>query len=160
LSNLEKKQDMILKGFYPLWNRIKHLFFKWFYMDRGYDANFTHQAIHDAGKINFDCLKYLDVPIRRTKGIARKKVKRYLKYSKKNWRVLVESINKAVKSIFSPVVESKKLHTQKVELLLKLISYNLYQSITRNIIFALCVLTLKMEQFYFCFSTKSNNPMI
>lgn len=149
-----KKARHDTKDFIPLWNKIKNLPFRWFYMDRGYDANYCHQAIHNSGKISFGCLKNLDVPIHRTKGVARKKVKKHLKYKKKNWRVLIESINKAFKAIVGHVIESKNLHTQKVDVLLKLISYNLYRSITRNIIFALIEIALKIEQFFFYFTRK------
>ena len=123
--------------FMPLWNKVKHLAFKWFYMDRGYDAEYCHKAILEQGKISFGCLKNLPVPIHRTHGTARKAVKRHLKHKKKNWRALVESINKAFKAICGHVVQAKKLHTQKVEMLLKLITYNLYRTITRKISFAL-----------------------
>ncbi len=59
------------------------------------------------------------------------------KVQKKNWQVLIESINRAFKAICSHVAQSKKLHTQKVEMFLKLITYKLYLRITRKINFAL-----------------------
>ncbi|MFW5991156.1 MAG: hypothetical protein ACOCQX_02915 [Candidatus Nanoarchaeia archaeon] len=71
------------------------------------------------------------------KSVTRKLVKRHYNHRKKNWRALIESINRAFKAVCSHVVQAKKLYTQKVEIFLKLITYNLYRRITRKINFAL-----------------------
>lgn len=153
-AKLRKRSRHDTKDFIPLWNKVKHLAFTWFYMDRGYDANYCHKAIIDAGKKSFGCLRNKDLPVWKTKGNARKQVKRQLKHRKKNWRALIESINKAFKAKVGHVVEAKKLHTQKVDVFLKLITYNLYRSITRNIIFWLTQITHKMGNFLFCSRSK------
>lgn len=150
---MRKKARHDTLDFLPLWNKVKKIPFKWFYMDRGYDADYCHQAIYDAGKISFGDLKYLHLPIWRTRGPARKRAKKHRIHRKKNWRALTESINKAIKAKFSSVVNAKKLHTQKVEVLLKLITYNLYRRITRNIIFCVLKIAHKFGQFFNCLSS-------
>lgn len=87
-------------------------------------------------------------------GTSRKAVKRHLKHKKKNWRALIESINKAFKAICGHVVQAKKLHTQKVEMFLKLITYNLYRTITRKINFALNWIADLISYFELCFKKK------
>lgn len=153
-AKLRKRARHDTIDFLPLWNKVKHLAFKWFYMDRGYDAEFCHNEILDKGKISFGCLKNLSVPIHKTYGTARKAVKRHLKQKKKNWRALIESINKAFKAICGHVVQAKKLHTQKVEMFLKLITYNLYRTITRKINFALNWIADLISYFELCFKKK------
>jgi hypothetical protein len=132
---LRKRARHDTKDFIPLWNKIKHLPFIWVYFDKGYDADYIHQAIYDEGKISFGDLKNIDVPIHRTKGVARKKAKRYRKYLKKRWRSLIETINGVIKGMFGSNVNAKNLHNQKVEVILKLICYNLYRISSRNLNF-------------------------
>jgi hypothetical protein len=141
--------------FVPLWNKIKHLPFSWFYMDRGYDSNKNHELIFESGQKSFGCLKQLSVPIYKTKGVYRKKMKRQLSHRKKNWRALIESINKAFKTVVGHVVEAKKYHTQKVELVLKLITYNLYRRITRKINFYVVWIVHQFRQLFLFERTKS-----
>lgn len=150
-----KKSRNDNRDFFPLWNKVKHLKFKWFYMDRGYDSEENHKAIFDSGKKSFGCLKRLDVPIHRTQGTTRKMMKRQLKHKKKNWRVLIESINKAFKAVVGHVIEAKKYHTQKVDLLLKLIVYNLYRKVTRKINFYVAWIRQLIQLSILCFCIKS-----
>ncbi|MFW6013958.1 MAG: hypothetical protein ACOCZQ_03690 [Nanoarchaeota archaeon] len=123
-------------------------------MNRGYDADYCHEAILEKGKISFGCLKNLSVPIHRTNGTARKGVKKHLIHKNKNWRSHIESMNKAFKAICGHVVQAKKLHTQKVEMFLKLITYNLYRTITRKICFALHWIADLISNFILCFKHK------
>lgn len=130
---MRKKSRSDYKDFTPLWNKIKHLDFTWWFMDRGYDDQIAHQAVFDAGKKSFGDLKNKNVPIHRTKGASRKKVKRTIRHRKKNWRVLVETINSVFKKMFGSILTAKNLHTMKVEMFLKLVTYNLYRLISRNL---------------------------
>lgn len=85
-------------------------------------------------KKSFGDLKNKDVPIHRTKGTSRKKIKRQKHHRKKNWRALVETINSVFKRMFGSILTAKNLHTMKVEMYLKLITYNLYRLISRNLV--------------------------
>ena len=120
--------------FVPLWNKVKKEPFKWFYMDRGYDSNLNHGLVFQEGKTSFGCLKNLHIPIWKTQGHYRKKAKRIRKHKKKNWRALIETINSVIKRMFDNVIHAKNLHTMKVEMYLKLVTYNLYRLISRNLL--------------------------
>jgi len=120
--------------FVPLWNKVKKEPFKWFYMDRGYDSDLNHGLVFQEGKTSFGCLKNLHIPIWRTQGQYRKKAKRIRKHKKKNWRALIETINSVIKRMFDNVIHAKNLHTMKVEMYLKLVTYNLYRLISRNLL--------------------------
>ena len=122
------------KDFVPLWNKISGIPFRWFYMDKGYDSTKNHSLIFDSGKISFGCVKREDLPIYKTKGASRKKAKRWRKHMKKNWRALIETINSVIKRMFDNVIYAKNLHTMKVEMYLKLVTYNLYRLISRNLV--------------------------
>lgn len=121
------------KDFVPLWNKIWNVPFRWFYMDKGYDSNKNHELIFASGKISFGCIRNEHLPIHRTQGTFRKKAKRLRKHMKKNWRALIETINSVIKRMFDNVIYAKNLHTMKVEMYLKLITYNLYRLISRNL---------------------------
>ena len=102
-------------------------------MDRGYDKDLHHNLIFEAGKTSFGCLKNLEVPIHRTKGAARKRAKRLRKHIKKRWRSLIETMNGVMKQKFGSTVQARRLHTQKVETYLKMITYNLYWISKKNL---------------------------
>ena len=144
-AKLRKKPRHDVLDFLPLWNKVKHLAFRWFYMDRGYDKNLHHQVIFDSDKISFGCLKNLDVPIHRTKGSARKQAKRHRIHLKKRWRSLIESMNGVIKQKFGSIVYARSLHTQKVETYIKMITYNLYRISKKNLKLAVVFLRILTE---------------
>ncbi len=153
-AKLRKKSRHDTLDFAPLWNKVKHWSFKWFYMDKGYDSNKIHELIFDAGKISFGCLRYLEVPIHRTKGASRKRAKRLQKHIKKRWRSLIETMNGVIKQKFGSTVYAKTLHTQKVETFIKLITYNLYRISKKNLKLAVLWLRMYIEILFNCFQRK------
>ena len=108
-----------------LFNKIKSVEFKRFYADKAYDAEWFHEMIHDFGGESRIHLKNEDVPVHRTHGRRRKHIKRYQKNSQKGKRSLCETINSVIKRLFGTVLRSKTLAMKKVELLFKIITYNL-----------------------------------
>ena len=122
-----------------LWNKIKHLRFKNVFADKAYDGNWLHKLIFESGRNSFIHIKQEDIPIRRTSGTYRKKAKRLRKNSKKGKRSLCETINSVVKRVLGSVLYARNLATQKIELLFKLITYNLERimKLTKNIFCAL-----------------------
>lgn len=153
-AKLRKKSRHDTKDFIPLWNKVKHLPFHWFYMDRGYDDDRFHQMIFDANKVSFGCLKNLNVPIHRTKGTARKKVKTILKHKKKGWRSLIETMNGVIKQKFGSTVYAKTLHTQKVETFIKMVTYNLYRISIKNLKFAVLLISILIDNLKMYFQKK------
>lgn len=139
------------KDFIPLWNKIKNLPFDWFYMDKGYDSNTNHGLIFSSGKKSFGCIRAKTKQRHRMKGKMRRKAYDIAWQKKKNWRALIETINSVIKRMFDNVIYAKNLHTMKVEMILKLITYNFYRLITRkivkNIFLCLCLFAYFWRQF-------------
>lgn len=95
--------------------------------DKGYDAESSHELAHDLG---MDCIippRNEDVPVHRTKGAYRKKMKRGYSKKKYHQRSKVETVNFVVKKICGAVVHARKWCMQVKEMLLKLLAYNLYR---------------------------------
>lgn len=96
--------------------------------DKGYDDETNHEFCHEI--IGAECI----IPPRdktkkkhKTHGYYRKKL-RY-GYSKKKYhqRSKIESVFFVIKRVFGAILYSKKWHTQKIELLCKIIAYNAYK---------------------------------
>lgn len=122
------------RDFIPLWNKIKHLPFFWFFMDKGYDSDTNHGLIFASGKKSFGCVRAKTKQRHRMKGKMRRKAYDISWQCKKNWRALIETINSVFKRMFGKVIFAKNLHTMKVEMYLKLITYNFYRLISRNLV--------------------------
>ncbi len=137
------------KDFLPLWNKVKKLDFNHFFADKGYDDNKAHQEVFESGRRSVIFLRRPDVPIHRTKGVYRKKAKRIVKYQRKGKRSITETINFVVKNCFGPKVYARKLKTQKLEILLKALTYNLRRIsiINKKINFALQFLVHQIRLF-------------
>lgn len=96
--------------------------------DKGYDAEKNHKFCHE--KIGADCI----IPLRektkkrhRTKGRYRKKLRHGYSKRKYRQRSKIEFVFFVIKRLFGAVLYSKKWHTQKIELLCKIIAYNAYK---------------------------------
>ena len=132
----KKRNDII--DMVPLWNKIKHLDFKKVFGDKAYDADWFHKLIFESGRKSMIHLNYEDLPIHRTGGVYRKKAKRLAKNKKKGKRSLVETIISILKRVFGDILTSRDLHTQKVELLFRIITCNLL-TITKSIFYAILI---------------------
>lgn len=135
---MRKKKRNDIVDLKPLWNKIKHVDFKKVFGDKAYDANWFHKLIFESGRKSMIHIKQEDIPIHRTGGVYRKKAKRFAKNEKKGKRSLVESIISILKRVFGDVLTARDLHTQKVELLFRIITCNLL-TITKNIFCALLI---------------------
>lgn len=96
--------------------------------DKGYDAEKNHEFCHE--KIGAECI----IPLRnmtkkkhRTKGHYRKKLRHGYSKKKYHQRSKIESVFFVIKRLFGAILYSKKWHTQKTELLCKIIAYNTYR---------------------------------
>lgn len=133
-TKLRKKSRHDTKDFMPIWNKIWHIPFRWWYADKGYDAEPIFAQIEQSEKISFGCIRQKTKEWHRMKGKCRRRALKYSIYRKKNWRSLVETINSVIKRRFGSVVYARNWHTMKIELLLKLITYNLYRLTTKNLV--------------------------
>jgi len=98
--------------------------------DKGFDAQKNHEVVHKHGALLITPLKNKDVPIHRTKGIDRKKLKRYFPKKKYHKRSKKETVWSVVKQKFGDAVTSLKFHMQKIELLCRYLAYNIDRILT------------------------------
>lgn len=101
--------------------------------DKGYDAEKNHKFCHE--KLNAECI----IPLRehtkkkhRTQGYWRKKLRHGYNKRKYHQRSKIESVFFVIKRLFGAILQSKKWHTQKIELLCKIIAYNAYRLTKRR----------------------------
>ena len=96
--------------------------------DKGYDSEKNHRFCHE--KIGAECI----IPVRkktskkhRIKGFYRKKITQGYSKKKYHQRSKIESVFFVIKRLFGAVIYSRIWHTQKIELLCKIIAYNTYK---------------------------------
>lgn len=98
--------------------------------DKGFDAQKNHDVVHKYGALLITPLKNKDVPIHRTKGADRKKLKRYFPKKKYHKRSKKETVWSVVKQKFGDAVTSLNFHMQKIELLCRYLAYNIDRILT------------------------------
>ena len=129
VTKIRKKRRHDCVDFLPMFNKIKHLDFDYFVADKGYDSNKNHKAVFESGKHSLISLKRKDVPIHRTKGRYRKLAKREFEHGLYTQREITESIFSSLKRKYGSKLRARKFKTQKIELLCKILSYNIEQAI-------------------------------
>lgn len=132
VTKIRKKRRHDCSDFMPMFNKIKHLDFDYFVADKGYDSEKNHKAVFEAGKHSLISLKNQKLPIRLTKGRYRKKAKRDFEQGLYTQREITESIFSAIKRKYGSKLRARKFKTQKIELLCKILSYNIERAI-RNL---------------------------
>lgn len=96
--------------------------------DKGYDDEKNHVFCHE--KIGAECI----IPPRnktkkkhRTHGYYRKKLRHGYSKRKYHQRSKIESVFFVIKRLFGAILYSKSWHTQKIEVLCRIIAYNAYR---------------------------------
>ena len=128
-TKIRKKRRHDCSDFMPMFNKIKHLDFDYFVADKGYDSETNHKAVFEAGKHSLISLKNQKLPIRLTSGRYRKKAKREFEQGLYTQREITESIFSSIKRKYGSKLRARKFKTQKIELLMKILSYNIEISI-------------------------------
>ncbi len=147
-AKIRKKTRHDTRDVKALWNKIKHLLFKKVYADKGYDADFFHKIVYESGRKSVIFIKNPNVPIWRTKGTFRKLAKKDARNHQKGKRSLTETINSVLKRVYGETIAAKKLCTQKIELLFKILTLNLER---------LSIQIEKIFLFFFIFLRKMNS---
>ena len=93
--------------------------------DNAFDAQKNHEVVHEHGALLITPLKNEDVPIWRTSGEDRKKLKRYFPKRKYHRRSKKETVWSVVKQKLGDAVTSLTFRMQKIELLCRYIAYNI-----------------------------------
>ena len=128
-TKIRRKRRHDCSDFLPMWNKVKKLDFDYFVADKGYDSEKNHEAVFEGGKQSLISLKRMDLPIHKTKGRYRKKAKREFEYGLYTQRELTESIFSSMKRKYGSKMKARKFKTQKIELLCKILAYNIERSI-------------------------------
>ncbi len=130
-----RRHDCI--DFKPMFNKVKNLDFDYLVADKGYDSEINHKLVLDAGKHSLISLKRQNLPIYLTKGRFRKKAKRYFEQGLYTQREIIESIFSSLKRKYGSKLRARNFKTQKIELLCKILSYNIERAI-KSLIEMLC----------------------
>jgi len=128
-TKIRKKRRHDCSDFMPMFNKIKHLDFDYFVADKGYDSETNHKAVFESGKHSLISLKRQNLPIYLTKGRYRKLAKRKFEQGIYTQREITESIFSAIKRKYGSKLKARKFKTQKIELLLIILSYNIEKAI-------------------------------
>ena len=100
--------------------------------DKGYDSERNHVESDSLGILSIIPPRYEDVPVYKTRGHYRKRLKRYgYDESLYHQRNKTETIFSVIKKMFGENVTSRKISTQNRELFHRMIAYNVYR-VTRN----------------------------
>ena len=133
VTKIRKKRRHDCSDFLPMYNKVKHLDFDYFVADKGYDSDKNHQAIFESGKQSLISLKNKDLPIHKTSGRYRKLAKKEFEQGLYTQREITESIFSSLKRKYGSKLKARKYKTQKIELLCKILAYNIERA-TRSII--------------------------
>lgn len=98
--------------------------------DKGFDAQKNHEIVHKHGALLITPLKNKEVPVWRTRGEDRKKLKRYFPKKKYHRRSKKETVFSVVKQKLGDAVTSIKFHMQKIELICRYLAYNIDRVLT------------------------------
>ena len=97
--------------------------------DRGYDSEKNHLLCASIGAIAVIPARNADVPVWRTHGVHRKDAKRSFDWKSYRRRSLIETVNSVEKRLQGSYVSSRKGWTQKKELCLVDIVYDIHRYI-------------------------------
>ena len=98
--------------------------------DKGFDAQKNHGVVHERGALLITPLKNEKVPVWRTRGEDRKKLKRNFPKKTYNKRSKKETVWSVVKQKLGDAVTSLTFHMQKIELLCRYLAYNVDRILT------------------------------
>lgn len=125
VPKIRRKRRHDCADFIPMFNKVKHLDFDYLVADKGYDSEVNHQAVYEADKESLISLKHAHLPVYKTGGRYRKKAKQGYEQGLYTQREITESIFSSLKRKYDSKLRARKFKTQKVELLFKILAYNI-----------------------------------
>jgi transposase len=135
VTKIRKKRRHDCSDFMPMFNKVKHFDFDHFVADKGYDSNTNHKAIYDSGAISqIKVREYGSNCIPRAGQKHRKQAKREFNQKVYGQRAITESVFSSLKRKYGSRLRARKYKTQKVELLFKVLSYNIERAIRITIL--------------------------
>jgi len=132
----------------PMWNKIKHLSFRKVFGDKGYDADFFHGLVYKSGRKSVIFVRDHKIPLWRMRGVFRKMARRDARNHQKGKRSLTETINSSLKRCYGSALSSRTLHTQKIELLFRILTYNMERLtiLRKKVLALLTIFSRKMSR--------------
>ncbi|MCL4379218.1 MAG: IS5 family transposase [Candidatus Marsarchaeota archaeon] len=113
--------------------------------DKGFDAEENHRFAHKIGVDSIIPLRR-DVPVLKTKGRYGKRLRRYFPQERYNRRPIVETVNSVEKRKFGDDLRSRLLKTQRREMKVVDVVYNIHRYI--NYVVSAVVGFLQSHDFY------------
>jgi len=109
-----------------------HEFMESFDADKGFDAEYNHEYVHEVLQAqDYIKLRNMDVPVHRTEGTNRKKVKRVLQKKRgrprKNHRNKIEGIIFVLKKVCGEHLSATSSKGQRQQTRFRIIAYNAYR---------------------------------
>jgi transposase len=94
--------------------------------DRGYDSEELMQYIeHEIRAKPIIALKYAKKPLNKTRGEIRKRLKKAFPEKEYHQRSKSETVNSTIKRRYDSTIRARKNHTQRQDILLKILTHNL-----------------------------------
>jgi hypothetical protein len=126
VTKIRKKRRSDFSDFMPMFNKIKNLDFDHFVADKGFDSWRNHKAVQDAGATSQIKTRNFGKSRHRYKGKKyRNKAKREFDEGIYGQRAITESVFSSLKRKYGSRMRARKYKTQKIELLFKILSYNI-----------------------------------
>jgi transposase len=94
--------------------------------DRGYDSEELMQYIeHEIRAKPIIALKHMKKPLKHTRGEIRKRLKKAFPEDEYHQRSKSETVNSTIKRRYESTIRARKNHTQRQDVLLKILTHNL-----------------------------------
>ena len=130
VTKIRKKRRHDCSDFLPMFNKVKHFDFDYFVADKGYDSAKNHKAIYDSGANS-------QIKVKDYGGFSNKagqKTYRRRALNENNpiiygQRAITESVFSSLKRKYGSKLRARKFKTQKIELLFKILAYNIERAI-------------------------------
>ena len=129
VTKIRKKRRHDCSDFHPMFNKIKKLDFDYFVADKGYDATTNHKAIYDSGASSQIKVRNFGKTRFRAGQTIRKRANKEHDKEIYGQRAITESVFSSLKRKYGSRLKARKYKTQKIELLCKVLAYNIERAI-------------------------------
>ena len=126
VTKIRKKRRHDCSDFMPMFNKVKRLDFEYFVADKGYDSAKNHKAIYESGADSQIKVKnFGSFSSRKGQKLYRRRALEEHKPKIYGQRAITESVFSSLKRKYGSRMRARKYKTQKIELLFKILSYNI-----------------------------------
>lgn len=136
VTKIRKRRRHDCSDFMPMFNKIKHFDFEHLVADKGYDSSQNHEAIYNSGANSVIKVKDYGSFSSRNGQRFRKRALREHDEEIYGQRAITESVFSSLKRKYGARLRARKYKTQKIELLFKILSYNI-ERVVRNVLHVL-----------------------